>query len=174
MEKGLQGLGLRETGLKQADLWEDWLSRCVLREPWNLVASTSKEPSPLVCPGEAVWDRSSCSLRGEALCRILLWASACSMFSALCPLMATMMSPGRRSAASALPRSVTLVTMMGVWKSLPPLIRKPQGAGPATSTVNAMPGNSCPGELRAHAAASCLFSCSYNLAQRRAHLWTQL
>lgn len=28
---------------------------------------------------------------------------------------------------------------MGVWKSLPPLIRKPQGAGPATSTVNAMP-----------------------------------
>lgn len=29
--------------------------------------------------------------------------------------------------------------MMGVWKSLPPLIRKPQGAGPATSTVNAMP-----------------------------------
>jgi hypothetical protein len=33
VEKGLQGLGLRETGLKQADLWEDWLSRCVLREP---------------------------------------------------------------------------------------------------------------------------------------------
>lgn len=29
--------------------------------------------------------------------------------------------------------------MMGVWKSLPPLMRKPQGAGPATSTVNAMP-----------------------------------
>lgn len=51
--------------------------------------------------------RSSCSRRGEALCRILLWASACSMLSALSPLMATMMSPGRRSAASALPRSVT-------------------------------------------------------------------
>ena len=51
--------------------------------------------------------RSSCSLRGEALCRILLWASACSMLSARSPLMATMMSPGRRSAASALPRSVT-------------------------------------------------------------------
>lgn len=31
MEKGLHGLGLREAGLKQADLWEDWL--CVLREP---------------------------------------------------------------------------------------------------------------------------------------------
>lgn len=139
MEKGLSGLGLREAGLKQADLWEDWLLWCVLREPWNLVASMSKEPSPLICPGEAVWDRSSCSLRGEALCRILLWASACSMLSALSPLMATMMSPGRRSAASALPRSVTLVTMMGVWKSLPPLMRKPQGAGPTTSTVNAMP-----------------------------------
>lgn len=33
VEKGLHGLGLKETGLKQADLWEDWLSRCVLREP---------------------------------------------------------------------------------------------------------------------------------------------
>lgn len=140
MEKGLSGLGLREAGLKQADLWEDWLLWCVLREPWNLVASMSKEPSPLICPGEAVWDRSSCSLRGEALCRILLWASACSMLSALSPLMATMMSPGRRSAASALPLSVTFVTMMGVWKSLPPLMRKPQGAGPTTFTVNAMPG----------------------------------
>lgn len=144
MEKGLSGLGLREAGLKQADLWEDWLLWCVLREPWNLVASMSKEPSPLICPGEAVWDRSSCSLRGEALCRILLWASACSMLSALSPLMATMMSPGRRSAASALPLSVTFVTMMGVWKSLPPLMRKPQGAGPTTFTVNAMQENCKP------------------------------
>lgn len=33
MEKGLPGLGLREAGLKQADLQEDWLSWCVLREP---------------------------------------------------------------------------------------------------------------------------------------------
>lgn len=86
VEKGLSGLGLRESGLKQADLWEDWLLWCVLREPcgergqervgmtllaapliilavdhvdqltWNLVASMSKEPSPLICPGEAVWD----------------------------------------------------------------------------------------------------------------------
>lgn len=90
VEKGLHGLELREAGLKQADLWEDWLSWRVLREPcgergqervgltllatplrvlggavahgwkaqltWNLVTSTSKEPSPLVCPGEAVWD----------------------------------------------------------------------------------------------------------------------
>lgn len=51
--------------------------------------------------------RSSRSRRGEGLCRILLWASAWSMPSALSPLMATIMSPGRRSAASALPRSVT-------------------------------------------------------------------
>lgn len=35
--------------------------------------------------------------------------------------------------------SLTFVTMMGVWKSLPPLMRKPQGAGPTTFTVNAMP-----------------------------------
>lgn len=90
MEKGLPGLGLREAGLKQADLQEDWLSWCVLREPcregpreswhdpagctpsgylgvlslmvgntqltWNLAPSTSKELSPLVCPGEAGWD----------------------------------------------------------------------------------------------------------------------
>lgn len=32
-----------------------------------------------------------------------------------------------------------MVTMMGVWKSLPPVIRKPQGAGPTTSTVSAIP-----------------------------------
>ena len=36
--------------------------------------------------------------------------------------------------------ALTLVTMMGMWKSLPPVIRKPQGAGPTTSTVSAMPG----------------------------------
>lgn len=35
--------------------------------------------------------------------------------------------------------ALTLVTMMGVWKSLPPVIRKPQGAGPTTSTVSAIP-----------------------------------
>lgn len=35
--------------------------------------------------------------------------------------------------------ALTLVTMMGVWKSLPPVIRKPQGAGPTTSTVRAIP-----------------------------------
>ena len=51
--------------------------------------------------------RSSCSCRGEGLWRILLWASACSMPSALSPLMATIMSPGRRSASLALPRSAT-------------------------------------------------------------------
>lgn len=33
VEKGLQGLELREAGLKQPGLWEDWLSRCVLKEP---------------------------------------------------------------------------------------------------------------------------------------------
>lgn len=65
--------------------------------------------------GEECWQaqqmrrayRSSCSRRGEGLWRILLWASAWSMPCAFSPLMATMMSPGRRSAASALPRSVT-------------------------------------------------------------------
>lgn len=35
--------------------------------------------------------------------------------------------------------ALTLVTMIGVWKSLPPEIRKPQGAGPTTSTVSAIP-----------------------------------
>lgn len=35
--------------------------------------------------------------------------------------------------------ALTLVTMMGVWKSLPPVIRKPQGAGPMTFTVSAIP-----------------------------------
>lgn len=35
--------------------------------------------------------------------------------------------------------ALTLVTMRGVWKSLPPEIRKPQGAGPTTSTVSAIP-----------------------------------
>lgn len=39
-----------------------------------------------------------------------------------------------------LERAFTLVTMMGVWKSLPPVMRKPQGAGPNTSTVTAIPG----------------------------------
>lgn len=48
--------------------------------------------------------------------------------------------------------ALTLVTMMGMWKSLPPVIRKPQGAGPTTSTVSAIPeeemrGGACPPEM---------------------------
>ena len=35
--------------------------------------------------------------------------------------------------------ALTLVTTIGVWKSLPPEMRKPQGAGPTTSTVSAIP-----------------------------------
>lgn len=76
VEKGLLARGLREAGLEQEDRREDWLSECVLTEPWKRVASTSTELSPLVCPEEAAWDRSSCSRSGEGLCRILLWASA--------------------------------------------------------------------------------------------------
>lgn len=58
-------------------------------------------------PGEWRAYRSSCSRRGEGLWRILLWASAWSMPCAFSPLMARITSPGLRSAASALPRSVT-------------------------------------------------------------------
>lgn len=35
--------------------------------------------------------------------------------------------------------ALTLVTVIGMWKSLPPEMRKPQGAGPTTSTVSAIP-----------------------------------
>lgn len=35
--------------------------------------------------------------------------------------------------------ALTLVTTIGVWKSLPPEMRKPQGAGPTKSTVSAIP-----------------------------------
>lgn len=66
VEKGLLARGLREAGLEQEDRREDWLSECVLTEPWKRVASTSTELSPLVCPGEAAWDlrrgqRGKCS-----------------------------------------------------------------------------------------------------------------
>lgn len=44
-----------------------------------------------------------------------------------------------RVAPVVLEAALTLVTMMGVWKSLPPVMRKPQGAGPTTSTVSTIP-----------------------------------
>lgn len=49
------------------------------------------------------------------------------------------------------------------------------GAGPGRrshltrGSPRAIPGNPCPGEFRAHAAAFCLFGCSYNLARTEQH-----
>lgn len=57
MEKGQERVGMT---LMTAPTQSTWgvLSLMVgsIQLTWNLAASTSKEPSPLVCPGEAGWD----------------------------------------------------------------------------------------------------------------------
>lgn len=53
VDKGLFARGLREAGLEQEDLREDWLSLCVLTEPCRDKARKSGPPIPLGTNPEA-------------------------------------------------------------------------------------------------------------------------
>lgn len=57
MEKGQERVGMALMTAPPPGTW-GVLSLTVgsTQLTWNLAASTSKEPSPLVCPGEVGWD----------------------------------------------------------------------------------------------------------------------